>query len=240
METGDRGERSAQAGEYVLGTLDAEERRAFEQSAAADPALRREQYGWEARLAALALRLRPVAPRPIVWLEVLQRLGAPAAAPRSRPARFVTAWASLATAASLVLAFGLYREATRPPPPAIVERVEVPVPAETFVALLQMPQSTMHWTVSVMPGRNQLAVRAGGEPPAAAKDFDAELWLITDAGPVSLGVIPKAGEVHRALPQGLAFASGRTVAVSLEPQGGSPTGQPTGPVVTTASVLLAG
>lgn len=240
METGDRRERSAQAGEYVLGTLDAAERRAFEHSAAADPALRREQYWWEARLAALALRLKPVAPRPIVWLEVLQRTGAPVAAPRSRPARFVTAWASLATAASLVLAFGLYREATRPPPAAIVERVEVPVPAETFVALLQMPQSTLHWTVSVMPGRNQLAVRAGGEPPAAAKDFDTELWLITDAGPVSLGVIPKAGEARRALPQGLAFASGRTVAVSLEPRGGSPTGQPTGPVVTTASVLLAG
>lgn len=238
MASGDPRERSAQAGEYVLGTLTAEERRAFEQEAAADPALRREQHGWEARLAALALRLKPVSPRPVVWLGVLHRIGADTPVSRAAP-HWVTTWASLATAASLVLGFGLYREATRPPPAPVVARVEVPVPAQTFVALLQVPKSTMHWTVSVAPERNALAVRAGGDVPEAAKDLDAELWLITDAGPVSLGVIPKTGEVHRALPAGLAFASGGTVAVSLEPRGGSPTGQPTGPVVTTASVLQA-
>jgi anti-sigma-K factor RskA len=42
------------------------------------------------------------------------------------------------------------------------------------------------------------------------------------------------------VPGGLPFAAGATVAVSLEPAGGSPTGQPTGPVVTTATVLQAG
>ena len=36
-------ERSADAGEYVLGTLTPEERRAFEQAAAGDPGLRAEQ-----------------------------------------------------------------------------------------------------------------------------------------------------------------------------------------------------
>jgi anti-sigma-K factor RskA len=237
MIPADPRERSAQAGEYVLGTLDAAERGEFERAAAADPALRGEQRGWEERLARLGLRLAPVSPRPLVWLEISQRT-AGGGARAARPARATQAWAALATAAALVLGFGLYREMSRPPD-IRVERVEVPVPAPTWVALLQVPKSTMHWTVSVVPGRNELAVRAGGAAPAAAKDRDAELWLITDAGPVSLGVIPQAGEVRRGLPQGAAFAAGGTVAVSLEPKGGSPTGQPTGPVVTTATVVQA-
>jgi anti-sigma-K factor RskA len=235
-------ERSAQAGEYVLGTLTPEERRAFEQAATGDPELRRAQRQWESRLAGLGLKLPPVAPRPLVWLDVLQRIsggGAARAPAAARPSRLTQAWAALATAASLVLGFGLYRETTQPPETR-VERVEVPVPAETYVAYLQVPQSTMFWTVAAVPGRNELAVRAGGEAPAAAKDLDAELWLITQAGDaISLGVIPKDGEVHRSLPAGLALGEGGTVAVSLEPRGGSPTGKPTGPVVSSAKVLQA-
>lgn len=234
-------ERSAQAGEYALGTLTPEERGEFDQAAAVDPQLRAEQHRWEARLGRLGLQLTPVQPRPIVWLDVLHRIsaGAPGTAPVARPSRVTTVWASLATAAALVLGFALYRE-TSEPPEVRVERVEVPVAAPTFVALLQVPKSTMHWTVSVVPDRNELAVVAAGEAPAAAKELDAELWLIAGSGlPVSLGVIPQAGELRRSLPANLAVAAGGTVAVSLEPRGGSPTGQPTGPVVTTATVLRA-
>jgi anti-sigma-K factor RskA len=116
----------------------------------------------------------------------------------------------------------------------------VPVPAKTFVALLAVPQSNMRWSISVAPERNELVVHAEGDVPAAARELDAELWLIGDAGPVSLGVIPKVGDARQALPAGLPLAAGRTVAVSLEPIGGSKTGQPTGPVVTTATVMRAG
>ena len=237
MNLHDPAERSMDAGEYVLGTLSADERREFERAAAADAALKHEQYTWERRLATLALKLAPVAPRPVVWMGVLHAVGASRSTPVARATR---AWATLATAASLVLAFGWYREVSQPPPAPIVERVEVPVPAAAFVALLQVPQSTMRWSVSVVPDRNEIVVRADGEAPAAARERDAELWLIADGGPVSLGVIPKAGEVRRAVPAGLPFAVGRTVAVSLEPPGGSKTGQPTGPVVTSATVLQAG
>ncbi|TIV86584.1 MAG: anti-sigma factor, partial [Mesorhizobium sp.] len=66
----------------------------------------------------------------------------------------------------------------------------------------------------------------------AGKDF--ELWMIEGKNaPVSMGVIP-AGQTARmavtpAVQQKL--AQGDVLAVSLEPSGGSPTGQPTGPVV---------
>lgn len=232
MSIQDPNERSAEAGEYVLGTLDAAARSQFERDAAADPALRRDQYFWEQRLARLGLQLPPVAPRPLVWLGLVHRL-APAPRAGAPAQRITTAWAALATAASLVLGFGLYRQMNLPPPAP--ERVEVPVVQTAYVSLLSVEK--MHWTVSLVPGTNELVVRAGGEAPAAAKTRDAELWLITDAGPVSLGVIPKAGEVRRALPAGLPVAAGRTLAVSLEPVGGSPTGSPTGPVVATATLL---
>ncbi len=237
MDVRDPAERSMNAGEYVLGTLTPDERRAFEQAASADATLRHEQYTWERRLARLALKLEPVAPRPVVWMGIEHRIGGES---RPAPSRLTSTWAALATAASLVLAFGWYRDASQPPPAPRVECVEVPVVAQAYVALLQVPKSTMRWSVSVVPEKNQLVVRAEGEAPAAARDRDAELWLIADGGPVSLGVIPKSGEVRHTLPAGLPVAAGRTFAVSLEPIGGSPTGQPTGPVVTTATVMQAG
>ena len=61
----------------------------------------------------------------------------------------------------------------------------------------------------------------------------AELWVIAGDGvPHSLGLLPASGG---SMPVGAAnrprLAAGVTLAVSLEPIGGSPTGLPTGPVV---------
>lgn len=247
MNLTDPVERKLDAGEYVLGTLTAEERREFGRALNSDATLRTDLAYWESRLSELGRGLKPVRPHPRVWLDLAHRIETQskptrlplAAAPRNG---LLKSWAALATAASFVLAFGLFREMNKPPvaPVIVTERIEVPVLATSYVALLQVPKSTMHWSVSVTPGRNQLAVLAGGEAPAAAAKLDAELWIITDAGPVSMGVIPKTGEVRRALPQGLLYATGATIAVSLEPAGGSPTGKPTGPVVTTAQIVQAG
>ena len=220
------------AAEYALGLLEGDERRAFEEAAARDPALRREVQRWEIRLAPLALALKPLAPPPRVWLQLSRAIAGSA---RPRQAYGTRTWAALATAASLLLAFGWYREAAQPPPAPVV----VKEPAQVYVALLQVPKSTMYWTVSVAPEKGEVSVFAGGEPPAAAAALDAELWLIgADGKPVSLGVIPKAGELRRVLDAALARAGG-TLAVSLEPKGGSTTGLPTGPVVTSAPLLRA-
>jgi anti-sigma-K factor RskA len=63
---------------------------------------------------------------------------------------------------------------------------------------------------------------------------DFELWAIEgQAKPVSLGVIPAGKTIRvRISPEiGKLLANGGTLAISLEAPGGSPTGQPTGPVV---------
>lgn len=241
MAFGNREDLIVAAGEYVLGTLSPEDKFEVERALPGNAELRTEIQWWERRLAVLGLRLPANAPRPMVWLDIQQRVkssSVTALPARSvRAPRAVTAWTWLATAASVVLAVALWTERSKEP--QVVSKT-VAVPAQSFVALLEVPGSTMKWTVSVTPARNQVVVRASGEAPDSARDRDAELWVITDAGPVSLGVIPKSGEVRRGYQEGVAFESGKTLAVSLEPKGGSTTGQPTGPVVTTATILQAG
>jgi anti-sigma-K factor RskA len=61
-----------------------------------------------------------------------------------------------------------------------------------------------------------------------------ELWLIGPGEkPRSLGLIDAGRPVHINLPAELIqrIAADATLAVSLEPPGGSPTGLPTGPVI---------
>ena len=63
---------------------------------------------------------------------------------------------------------------------------------------------------------------------AVPADRDLELWSLMrdDARPRSLGVLPMEGRRMKAT-----LAPGTRLLVSLEPKGGSPTGQPTGPVL---------
>ena len=61
-----------------------------------------------------------------------------------------------------------------------------------------------------------------------------ELWAVPPSGtPVSLGLINASGETETDVPRDkrALLESGVTLAVSLEPQGGSTTGAPTGPVL---------
>ncbi|WP_236197548.1 anti-sigma factor, partial [Pseudomonas glycinae] len=60
------------------------------------------------------------------------------------------------------------------------------------------------------------------------------MWVIpSDGKPVSLGVIPPGGdgEIKLGGAQKAFIGESITLAISLEPEGGSPTGQPTGPVL---------
>ena len=69
-------------------------------------------------------------------------------------------------------------------------------------------------------------------PVAAQPNLALELWAVpTDGtGPRSLGVLPTGAGATVAL-RGKVLAGVDTLAVSVEPPGGSPTGKPTGPIV---------
>lgn len=110
------------------------------------------------------------------------------------------------------------------------------------VATISTPAGTVQWQVEVYTQRARLVVRS----PALVSQPNArdyELWALpTGAAAVSLGVMPVRGETSRVLTdtQRRALARAAQVAVSVEPVGGSPTGQPTGPVVFVVALRAAG
>jgi anti-sigma-K factor RskA len=196
------------AAEYVMGVLDAAEAAAAERLIAEDPAFAAEVAEWERRLMPLAALVAPVAPP----ADLLGRIEASIGAPANENRRLVwpaVAIASMAVAAGLAAFIVL-----RPLPPPVVA---VLVPAGAGAPVL----------VAVTGPSGRTLVRATSAIPVAS-DRDLELWAMKAGAtrPVSLGVIPPSG---RETPASLAV--GTVLLVSLEPKGGSPTGQPTGPVL---------
>jgi anti-sigma-K factor RskA len=118
------------------------------------------------------------------------------------------------------------------PPAAVTQPVEAPL-----VAVLTGKQGVV--TVSFDRASARLTVA-----PSAIEigDHSAELWVIpSDGKPRSLGVIATAAPGWRPAPTqaARAVAPGVTLAISIEPIGGSRTGQPTGPVILTGKVAPA-
>jgi anti-sigma-K factor RskA len=113
------------------------------------------------------------------------------------------------------------------------------------VASISESSGALVWQVDIygQPGEaRRLSVRASGlavRPPG----HDYELWALPkDGAPVSLGLLPYVqASTQRRLTtaQQQALQRAAQLAVSLEPTGGSPTGQPTGAIVFVAPLHTA-
>jgi len=207
----DSSDRDLLAAEYVLGSLEGEERSEAERLLASDADFARSVAAWQRRLTPLAEYVAPVPPPAELWRRV-QRSIAPVGnvVAFRRRVRFwqASTCVALAIAASLA-AFMVLRQ----PEPA---RVAVLSPmgggAPVMLATLE---------------RDALVVRPTGVV-SVPSDKDLELWSLPqgETRPKSLGVLPAAGRTLAA-----SLAANTQLLVSLEPKGGSPTGQPTGPVL---------
>lgn len=219
----------ALASEYVLGVLDADERRHCAERIARDAGFALRVAEWENRLAGLNEGFEENVPPAGIKAAIDARLFAPA--PSAEPDGLRAVWASLAfwrilsgtALAALVVLMAL-----------IVARPDLsgPGPGPTLVAALAAEDSDARFLALYDgAGRTLRIRRLAGDLP---DDRDHELWLIAEgADPVSLGLVGTADAAPRTVPDDLrvAFAEGVTLAVSLEPKGGSTTGAPTGPVV---------
>jgi anti-sigma-K factor RskA len=228
------------AAEYVLGTLPAGERAAVALRLANDRQLAAAVAAWEKRLAPLAEAIAPQEAPSHVWDRIAARIDRLASTPAGtvtdigvmdrRVRRWrATAIAASALAASLLL-FAGYREHTRPEQ------------QKTLVAVLQKDAQSPAFLVSVDLEQKRLTIRAVSAPPHPGKSY--ELWLVHDdlKTPRSLGVIGE-GPFTTVQPKLAAYApktiEQATLAVSLEPEGGSPTGAPTGPVLFSGKLIQA-
>ena len=218
------------AAEYVLGTLNAAERAHVAARRLREPALEAAIVEWEKLLAPLNELFAGVAPPAGLYQQIIQRLSGTRAAGRPGAdvidvTRRMKRWragalAASAMAASLAIAIGVDKFAPRGP-------------SKNLVAVLQKDAASPAFLVTVNIEQKLMTVRPVSAKHEVGKSY--ELWIIQDSlgAPKSLGVIDDSGPMLRSTlasykPDVIESA---TLAVSLEPEGGSKTGAPTGPVV---------
>jgi anti-sigma-K factor RskA len=207
------------AAEYALGVLAGAERAAAAQRVARDRAFAALVAAWEERFAPWAAEIPEVAPPPHVW----ERIAAQLPAAEQRGPRF---WRSLV----FWRGFGIVSALT----------------AACLAVLLYLSAGSQQAALfaSIEGGGERIFVAAIDVKRAAISVVPAtyradltrvpELWLIPSSGkPLPLGVLPADRPTQIAIPAAIAdqVKLGAALAISLEPPGGSPTGQPSGPVI---------
>lgn len=232
-------DRDQLAAEFALGALGGPELAQARALAESDPSFRAEIARWSGRLSPLLDDVPPAAPPAELWSAIEQQIGStPAtAAPATNVIqlrRRVGIWRGIAAgatalAASLALVLVTQPPPAAPPPAAATIAASAPAP---MVALLGDEARDMKLVASWDPAQRRLMVAAASDLPADPTHAH-ELWMIPpDGKPRSLGTMP--GPKMRAtldLPMANELREGVTLALSVEPMGGSPTGQPTGPVI---------
>lgn len=220
---------AALSAEYALGTLRGAARRQFEQQMQNDPELQAEVARWQEAFTQLDNRLTPITPPASVWKRIQLQLGPVPERQRIMPApktpwRGYLGWALAAGLAALLL----------------VPRLLIQPATITPVAILAnngAAGDAGQWVVSVDQRASSLMLTPLNTHEIA-KDRSLELWTIPAGGkPRSLGLLSNASPTQLSLAARMPDP-GSTLAISLEPRGGSPTGQPTGAVLYSGAITL--
>lgn len=204
----------ALAGEYVLRLLLPEQQAAFEQRMQAEPELRGLVAAWEADFAVLGENIAPVTPPSRVKSRIAAVLFP---APRRSFWRLLGgAVAGLTVAAVIAMSLSLFDGGPIWDP---IYRAEISAPDASLIVTAQMDEA----------GRLSVSRVAGA--PSAGRSH--ELWLIAEGAeaPVSLGLIDDPVTEFSVPAEMRTLIAGSSLAISDEPQGGSPTGLPTGDVL---------
>lgn len=230
-DKGQEKERDGLAAEYALGTLSTAERTEAERLLRTDPGFARSVAAWEQRLYPLADATGDAEAPPDALGEIEARLDTLEPDAEARIAvleRRTRYWRRMAigfgaVAASIFAIVALNEYAAQP--------------RESFVAVLEGEDAPAFVAAVNLAERTISVIRIEGSQPAPAGS-SLELWAIGGgrAAPESLGLI---GDEARLSARTLAQSDpgGTTFAISVEPEGGSPTGQPTGPVVYTGRLV---
>ena len=236
------GDLDLEAAEFVLGTLDAAERRAFSARLAGDKEARAAVAAWDARLAGLSDDITPVTPPNHVWTRIERALassdvevhgfrviegGAGGAGTAEKLRRSLNRWRAATAASSAVAAALLVFVGYRFVLPAAFEET-------TYVAAVNRGGDQPALLVRVDLKTHRIFVRpVAAETP---KGKSLELWYISDGKPPrSMGVVGSA-PLSLPIPSGT-HAEAAAFAVSVEPPGGSPSGVATGPVIYSGQLI---
>lgn len=226
------------AAEYVLGTLSHAERSEAEARRASDPAFNAAVLDWERRLGPLTEVVTPMQPPAGLYDKIRAQIGIGSnvvslKAREQQTIRRVNRWRA-ATGAMSALAASLFGVVVWQD----YDRRQMPT---QYVAVLKADQTLPAFLLTVDTKTNMFVISAMQKPEEPEKSY--QLWLVHDEmpQPKSLGVFNDSemdvrpmsdGKLHDMMMDG-------TYAVSVEPKGGSPTGEPTGPVVFSGKLIKA-
>ncbi|MEN2747052.1 anti-sigma factor [Sphingomonas sp. T9W2] len=206
------------AAEFALGLLEGNEKATALRRSLSDPHFAREVEGWRQRFAAMFDEYR-AEPAPAFRID---RILPPAAAPRSR---FRWAFVPLAGAIAASVALLLVR-----PDTPVAPSPAPPLQQTMLAVLVPTDRNGTPFAASIDLADREVRVVAAG---LAREGKDAQLWIIRDGVPHSIGLLDRTGATRLVLPaaERTLPTSDEVLAVSIEPLGGSPTSTPTGPVV---------
>jgi len=239
-------DRDLLAGEYALGLLAGAERAAAEKLLADDPDFRDRVAFWTGRFAPLLDETAPATPRPAVWAGIEQRIAALAGSGEPEIGgsniyvlrRRVSMWRGLSVGASAIaasLALFVMMQAPPPAPPA----TPVPIAAAPLVAVMEAESSAAKLVATFDPASGSLIVTpAAGIHAVPGRGH--ELWLIpADGKPRAMAMVKPGAPLRMTVPAAMLvhMKADVTLALSVEPAGGSRTGLPTGPVIAAGKLL---
>ena len=213
----------ALAGEYVLGLLPAEELRGFELRLRDETTLRSMVVTWDEHFVALADNIPETTPPPAIQARIERRLFG---APRRRwPLPWQGTLAGGLIAAALIVGLMFLTPPDRPAPMA------------THTAHIAAEDSSLLIAATLDQTTGEIRLNRTEGTPRAGRSL--ELWLIPEGadGPISLGLLGEEPVTVLTLaPEQRAALQGAVLAVSDEPEGGSPTGAPTGDVLAVGAI----
>lgn len=222
----------ALAAELALGLLEGPEAEAATARLSEDADFARAVRGWQERLAELAMTLTPVMAPARARHAIRERLGhaRPPLAndPTARPSWWrgpIGALLGLVAVAATVAVLWLPGLQDAGTPPA----------APQYHAQLGSADQALQAAATISGRQMQIALEQG--PAAQGRDWEI-WWIGPDGAAVSMGVLPREGDMQMTLPDGMEPSPQVRIALSDEPAGGSPTGQATGPVVAIAELTL--
>ena len=219
------------AAEYALGLLAGPELEDARALLSSDPQFRAEVDGWTARLSPLLEEVEPADPPRRLWpaIEAATSGGGDNVVALKRR---VNLWRGI-SAGMTALAASLAVVLLQPTPQAPVQ-----APAAPMVAMVSDEGKTMTVVANWDPDDRQLVLAMAGDMPEDPGKAH-ELWVIPQGGtPRSLGTMADRAMSRMELADTLAelLRQGATIAISVEPPGGSPTGAPTGPVIASGTL----
>ena len=226
------------AGEFVLGVLNAAQRRQLQARIESDRAFAQRVEYWEQRFAPLLADIEPVEAPAQVWSGICRRLGwkeGESADPGFwQSLRF---WRVATVLASLVAiaAIGVIAERSSTPVPVAQQQAE---PGSEPVTPLRHDDGTPGWLASVDAVRGTVLM----VPVPAAPDPQGrvpELWLIpAGKAPVSLGAVSITRSHTVAVPDDARanLVAGSTLAITLEPAVGIPHAAPSSAVIAKGTI----